>query len=100
MVVIKKVFAYLTEKHFQYFTKIDGLPDNQIRTIQEDKNGNIWFGTANGVGMYDGEKFTNYTTEINTPNTEWKATNGNLWFNAGNKAGVYKFNGKSFDKMF
>ncbi|WP_312553409.1 two-component regulator propeller domain-containing protein [Empedobacter brevis] len=35
-------------KSFEYFTTNEGLSDNQIRSIQEDKNGKIWFGTANG----------------------------------------------------
>ena len=43
-------------KSFEYFTTEDGLSDNQVRTIQEDAHGNIWFGTANGVSSYkDGE---------------------------------------------
>jgi len=34
------------------------LPDNQIRSIQEDKNGNIWFGIANGeVYAFNGKSF-------------------------------------------
>ena len=39
-------------KSFEYFTTNEGLSDNQIRSIQEDENGKIWFGTANGVSSY------------------------------------------------
>ena len=33
-------------KAFVYFTTNQGLSDNQIRSIQEDKDGKIWFSTA------------------------------------------------------
>ncbi|MCR5607112.1 MAG: hypothetical protein K6F69_09915, partial [Treponema sp.] len=31
------------------FTTKDGLPNNSIRAITEDKNGNVWVGTAGGI---------------------------------------------------
>lgn len=33
---------------------------NQIFGITEDKEGNIWFGTAGGVSSYDGKSFNSY----------------------------------------
>lgn len=40
-----------------------GLNDNQIRGITEDKNGNIWFGTFNGLYKYHprNDLFESYT---------------------------------------
>ena len=40
-----------------------GLPqiikeERQIFDIAEDRNGNIWFGTEQGVGRYDGKVLT------------------------------------------
>ena len=95
----KEGTSYYDGKSFQYFTKIDGLPDNQIRSIQEDTNGNIWFGTANGVSMYNGEKFTNYLTKVNEPKLEWNETNGNLWFNAGANEGINRYDGKNMNYL-
>ena len=82
-------------KSFEYFTTNEGLPDNQVRSIQEDKNGNIWFGTANGVSSYDGNKITNHTpiTDDYLQN-EWRKKVNCLWFNAGNNAGVYRNDGQ------
>ncbi|MBC7865837.1 MAG: histidine kinase [Bacteroidia bacterium] len=34
---------------------------NQIFGVTEDRNGNIWFGTVNGVCYYDGKSFTNFS---------------------------------------
>lgn len=86
-------------KSFEYFTTNEGLPDNQIRSLKEDENGNIWFGTAHGVSMYDGEKFTSYPTDINGPKLEWNATTGSLWFNAGSHAGVNRFDGQNLNYL-
>jgi len=87
-------------KSFQYFTKNDGLPDNQIRSIQEDKNGNIWFGTANGVSSYDGEKITNHAQIVNGDSqSEWIKTDNDLWFNAGNNTGVYRYDGQKLNYL-
>lgn len=82
-------------KTHKYFTTNEGLADNQIRSIQEDKNGIIWFGTASGVSSYDGKKFTNHSpiTDVYSKNVRRKSENY-LWFNAGNKAGVYRANGQ------
>ena len=49
------------------FTKIIGKyssGDNQIFGATEDKNGNIWFGTMNGVYSYDGKSLTNFTENV------------------------------------
>ena len=44
----------------QYFTTQNGLSDNQVRNIYEDKNGIIWFECGIGLSIYDGEKMTVY----------------------------------------
>ncbi|MHA7059618.1 ligand-binding sensor domain-containing protein [Aquimarina sp. M1] len=85
--------CYYDGKRFEYFTTNDGLPDNQIRLIQEDKNGTIWIGTAKGVCSYNGKKIINYLTESNYPKLDWNATTGNLWFYAGEEDGVIRFDG-------
>ncbi|WP_349664383.1 ligand-binding sensor domain-containing protein [Cellulophaga lytica] len=81
-------------KLFKYITTNDGLPNNQIRSIQEDENGIIWIVTANGVCSYDGLKITNYPTEIGNPELDWNLTKGNLWFYAGEEDGINRFDGK------
>ena len=45
----------------------DGLPDNSIRQIMQDKKGFMWFATLNGLSRYDGNHFKNY---INNPGSE------------------------------
>ena len=48
---------------FTNFTKQDGLNDNNIESVFEDKAGNLWFGTNNGACRYDGKRFTDVTTK-------------------------------------
>jgi ligand-binding sensor domain-containing protein/signal transduction histidine kinase len=44
-------------KTFTNFTTDDGLSDNLIRCIAEDRKGNIWFGTnSGGLSRYDGNR--------------------------------------------
>ena len=42
---------------FTTFTTKDGLGDNMVNAIHQDKNGVLWFGTRDGVSRYNGEKF-------------------------------------------
>ena len=86
-------------KTFNYFTTNDGLQDNQIRSIQEDKNGIIWIVTARGVNSYNRGKFTSYSTEFNAPKSDWNTTTGNLWFYAGEEDGISRFDGMNMNYL-
>jgi ligand-binding sensor domain-containing protein len=47
---------------FTRFTTRDGLIDNSIWSILEDKTGNIWVGTREtGLSLYDGKTFSTYS---------------------------------------
>jgi ligand-binding sensor domain-containing protein len=48
---------------FTVFRQKDGLPNDAILGILEDKNGNIWLSTNKGISRFDPEKkvFKNYT---------------------------------------
>jgi ligand-binding sensor domain-containing protein len=51
---------YYDGKSFQNFTTKDGLLNNEITCIYEDKAGNIWVGAGGGASRYDGKSFRNY----------------------------------------
>ena len=42
---------------FRSFSTDDGLPDNSVRSIYQDRNGLIWLCTREGICMYDGLHF-------------------------------------------
>jgi ligand-binding sensor domain-containing protein len=48
------------EKTLTYFSNPDGFINTSVFAINEDKNGNLWFGTDQGVYKYDGKTFRNY----------------------------------------
>jgi ligand-binding sensor domain-containing protein len=86
--------------HFTYFTKENGLCDNNISEMMMDSQGNIWIGTYfGGVSMYDGKTFTNFTANGTIEGIEvgafFEDKKGTIWFAAENH-GVYSYNGKSF----
>jgi len=79
---------------FTYFTVEDGLSANQVRTIQEDDEGVIWFGTADGVSSFDGRNIEHHRVDWSREDApelqdRYQIRTGDLWFNAGNKAGLY-----------
>ncbi len=80
-------------KSFTNFTTRDGLCNNNVSSIIEDRAGNILLGTSSGICKYDGNKFTKYPV----PDTlsiicMLEDKDGNLWFGAMNK-GVYRYDG-------
>lgn len=48
---------------FVNYTPRDGLVGNQVRFISQDSRGKLYFGTTNGLSIYDGWRFSNYHTE-------------------------------------
>jgi len=87
-------------KSFTTFTTAQGLANNTVWSITEDKTGNLWFGTqAGGVSRYDGKSFTTFTTAQGLANntvlsvTEDKREN--FWF-CTYGGGVSRYDGKSF----
>jgi ligand-binding sensor domain-containing protein len=80
-------------KSFINFTTKDGLCNNNVGSIIEDRAGNILLGTSSGICKYDGNKFTKYPVPDTLSITcMLEDKDGNLWFGAMNK-GVYRFDG-------
>jgi ligand-binding sensor domain-containing protein len=77
----------------QYFTTENGLSDNQIRNIYEDKNGIIWFECGIGLSTYDGQKMTIYKVRNYNSKNEWKLMNSDLWFKGDETVGYNKLEG-------
>ncbi|MEZ5195144.1 MAG: two-component regulator propeller domain-containing protein [Bacteroidales bacterium] len=91
---------------FRNYTAKDGLNTTSAITINEDKNGHIWFGTLGlSAGRYTyptenaPERFDNFTEEDGLGSiylwTIYRDKKGNLWFGSDN-AGVTKYDGKTF----
>jgi Two component regulator propeller len=61
---------YYNGKTFQHFTTREGLANNGVMCIYEDKAGIIWFGTGGGLTRYDGKSFRNFTTKEGLSNND------------------------------
>ncbi|MBT4500315.1 MAG: hypothetical protein HOC74_21490, partial [Gemmatimonadetes bacterium] len=76
----------------------DGLPDNSVRSLLEDREGQLWIGTEGGVSRYDGERFVTYTTQDGLPNNRvvslLEDQEGQLWI--GTEGGVSRYDGERF----
>ncbi len=73
-------------ENFTYFTEEEGLSHIQVRDIQEDEQGHIWFATGRGISSYDGDKITiqasaDELTSIQRLETQWQNEPTDLWFN-------------------
>ena len=92
---------YYNGKSFQNFTTKEGLLNNGVTTIYEDKKGNIWFGTGGGLSRYDGESFRNFTTKEglsnNDVNTIIEDKTGKLWI--GTRGDACTYDGKTFTTL-
>lgn len=47
-------------KSFKNFTTRDGLANDAVTNVYQDKTGTIWFGTAGGASRYDGKSFRDF----------------------------------------
>jgi ligand-binding sensor domain-containing protein len=90
------VFRY-DGKTITRFTTRDGLPGNDVDGIQEDKHGNLYFNTDQGISKFDGRSFA--TLEPIAAG-EWKKQPNDLWFAGRQDSGVvYRYDGQSLYQL-
>lgn len=84
---------------FTNFTIKDGLCNNNVVAIIQDKSGNILLGTNRGICVYDGKTFKKYPVPDTLSITcMLEDREGNLWFGTGVN-GIYRYNGKTLDNF-
>ncbi|WP_080056539.1 YceI family protein [Spirosoma aerolatum] len=99
---------YDNGKSIQHFTTTEGLANNRVTSVYEDRVGIIWFGTAGGVSRYDGRSFRNFTSP-NAPlffkDRNWnndihtiiEDRAGKLW--VGTRGDAFVYDGKKFTTL-
>src|SRR2546423_11761347 len=50
-------------KSFHIYTADEGLISNTLEKIFQDADGFMWFGSNDGLSIFDGYRFTNYTLQ-------------------------------------
>ena len=75
-------------------------PNSITRTMKQDRKGNIWIASWEGIFRYDGKSFTNVTSKVSSARffSVLEDRKGNFWF-ASVGSGVYYYDGKSFQNF-
>ncbi len=81
---------------FEQLTVKNGLIDNNIWKILQDREGNLWFGSkSNGVSKLNSERFKIYKSEADIPypavNAVFRDSRNRLWL--GTRGGIAIWNG-------
>ena len=77
--------------HFKHLSSENGLLDNNVNCIFQDKKGFIWIGTYGGLSRYDGNKFIDYKNDEKDKNSIGNNNvmsiaedkSGNIWIATG-----------------
>ena len=85
--------------HWRTYDVTNGLAGPWVRSIAQDREGNMWFATYNdGVSRYDGQSWTTLTTEDGLVDDRvsviYRDREDNLWF--GTRGGVSRYDGQSW----
>ena len=82
------------------FATQHGLGGDHIRSIQEDRSGNIYaVSDPGGVSRFDGRGFSRLTA-LAPSRSEWKLGPDDLWFPGGQDSGaVYRWDGTSLHRL-
>ncbi|MFD0748815.1 two-component regulator propeller domain-containing protein [Mucilaginibacter calamicampi] len=92
---------YYNGTAFQHFTTKEGLANNSVMPIYEDKAGIIWMGTGGGVSRYDGKSFRNFTDADGLTNNDVHAIvqdkTGKMWF--GTRGDISIYDGKKITTL-
>ena len=86
-----------TDFSFKNISVKDGLAESTVKVIYEDQKGFIYFGTENGLDVFDGYEFTNYQMNSfnelsllgNKISTIYEDASNMIW--VGTELGISKF---------
>lgn len=86
------------EPMFEHITMADGLPENSVLFILQDRTGYLWFGTQVGLVRYDGYRMKSYQYDPDDSlsiswgfiKTIYEDKSGTLWI--GTSKGFNRFN--------
>lgn len=76
--------SYSQRYPFRNYNVREGLTQSQVQTINQDTLGYLWFGTRDGVAVYDGYRFQSLTNkdglEANYIITSFLDSKENIWY--------------------
>ncbi len=86
----------------QFLDMEQGMMSSYVWSMLEDRHGNLWFGTNNGVSRYDGNNFYHFRIQEGLANNQVRSMledgNGDLWFGT-DGGGLIQYDGCSFTQF-
>lgn len=95
------LFSTVNAQRYSFLTysTAQGLPQSQVTSIVQDKQGYLWVGTLGGLAKFNGKDFETYTTQDGLHNyriTFLTFINDELWI--GHEGGVSRMDENGFTK--
>jgi len=56
------IFARAEQLPLRHYGVYEGLPHSNVSCVFQDSRGYLWIGTGDGLGRFDGYRFTTYDT--------------------------------------
>ena len=85
--------------NIQYLDVEQGLLSSYVWSVIQDRTGNLWIGSNEGVSRYDGNSFTHFTTAQGLSNNRARSLledrNGHIWIGT-DGGGVCRYDGSGF----
>ena len=97
-----KIQAQLDTIQFERIGIKDGLSEVVVQSVLQDNKGFMWFGTQDGLNMYDGKNFKIFRPDFEDPDNTisttaifrlYQSADNNLWICSG--AGLNMYNKKT-----
>jgi signal transduction histidine kinase len=77
------IFKLDGDKIVAHYTTKDGLPNNDVKTLHQDRSGRLWFGTYGGLVEFKDGRFITYTAAQGLAGNRVRAiyedADGTLW---------------------
>ena len=92
---------------FSHLSSSDGLTSGAVISMYQDSKGYMWFGTYDGLNLYNGHEIITYTHDENDSTTISNSyinhieedKYGNFWIATNNGLNIYHRNTKTFSKI-
>lgn len=107
--LILSVSCTFAQNHlnFKRLTINEGLSQNTVYCVMQDKTGFIWVGTEDGLNKYDGYEFKIYKHENDNPksisnsqiNAMLEDPKGNFWIGTADGLNLFSKHTESFNKI-
>ena len=83
LLLFAQLFVYSQSPHFKNYNIFKGKKGYTVNTVFQDYRGLLWYGTSEGLVLYNGVSYKNFTTDDslahNFVTTIAEDSNNNLW---------------------